>query len=375
MYFCGMVRSVRFIPAASDAVSDGSLTWEVEFPHGDQILKQWLTARGMRPGLNGQGYHILLDYQAMRLLTEEGRAAYTNVHWIVNGSTAEPSALTRTIDSSVMQRYVERMNQSRYSLQTIKTYRHAFKQFLEAIYPRHPNQMDKETIVQYLLSRQQGATLSASYQNQIINAIKFWYEKVDDLPQHVFDVSRPRQEEPLPKVISREDVLRMINVTENVKHKCMLLLAYGAGLRSAELLALKPAHLDTDRMIIWVERGNGTKYREIPLPAQALPWLHKYNRLYKPQAWLFEGQRVGTHYCAKSLQQVISRAAELAGIGMRVTPRMLRHSYATHLLESGADIRYIQNLLGHQSITTTSIYTHVARHQKPKSPLDSMEIE
>ena len=179
----------------------------------------------------------------------------------------------------------------------------------------------------------------------------------------------------LPKVISMEEVSRMIRLTTNLKHRCLLMLAYGAGLRSAELLALKPAHIDSSRMIIRVERGKGNKDREIPLPVQLLPILRDYYLEFKPETWLFEGQRSGTPYSSKSLQQVVHQAARKAGILKKITPHMLRHSYATHLLESGADIRYIQDLLGHKSITTTEIYTHVARSHKPPSPLDSLHLE
>jgi integrase/recombinase XerD len=152
------------------------------------------------------------------------------------------------------------------------------------------------------------------------------------------------------------------------------MLAYGAGLRLGEILGLKLTDINSQRMIIRVNRGKGKKDRELPLPEKLLKLLRDYVTLYKPKEQLFEGQVKGIPYTSRSAQQVIKQAAMRAGIKRPVTMHMLRHSYATHLLESGIDIRYIQEALGHESIRTTEVYTHVAKDRKPASPLDTLEI-
>lgn len=373
--FVVMPRQVRFTPLIP--LSDVKpMQWEVRFAYRDVALRKWLSARGMTPGEGGKGYRITRTMEDIRLLVSEGQKDLPGVDWLLPQTPAEkPESNTPSnLFEEIMGRYLDRLKVSRYSPQTIKTYRYAFGQFLARIAPRHPNEMDKDAIINYLLKLPRERPLSASYQNQVINAIKFWYEKVEDFPRQTYEVPRPRKSDPLPKVLAIEDIATMINVTTNLKHKCLLMLAYGAGLRSAELLALQPVHVDAKRMVIRIERGKGNKDRELPLPSQILPLLRAYYVQYKPVYWLFEGQVSGKSYSAKSLQQIVARAARLAGVKQHVTPHMLRHSYATHLLESGADIRYIQELLGHKSITTTSIYTHIARTRKPPSPLDSMTL-
>ena len=186
-----------------------------------------------------------------------------------------------------------------------------------------------------------------------------------------YSIERPRKQERLPEVLSKGEVLRMIDSNPNIKHKCIVALLYSAGLRRNELINLKPTDINSERMVINVRQGKGRKDRMTILSKQLLTDLRLYYKLYKPTQYLFQGQQ-REQYSGTSVAKVVRRAAQRAGIQRRVTPHMLRHSFATHLLEAGTDLRYIQVLLGHSSSKTTEIYTHVAisNFSQIKNPLD-----
>ena len=187
-------------------------------------------------------------------------------------------------------------------------------------------------------------------------------------------IHRPKREKKLPNVLSKEEVKAILDAHSNIKHKMMLSMIYSCGLRCGELLALQPVHIDSKRNIVLLKNSKGKKDRIAPLSPKILEMLREYYRLYKPTTYLFEGQTEGTPYSDKSLQQVLKQALDKAKITKPVTLHWLRHSYATHLLESGTDLRYIQELLGHNSGKTTEIYTHVSTKsiQQIKSPFDDL---
>ena len=191
------------------------------------------------------------------------------------------------------------------------------------------------------------------------------------MPNRFYEVERPIKKEALPKVISKESVIKMIGCCSNIKHKCIVELLYSAGLRRGELLNLKVSDIDSERMTIRVEQGEGRKDRLTLLSKRMLKDLREYYRVYKPKKYLFEAPD-GSQYGATSVAKIIDRAAKSAKINKTVTPHILRHSFATHLLESGTDLRYIQALLGHHSSRTTEVYTHVAVDglTQIKNPLD-----
>jgi integrase/recombinase XerD len=178
----------------------------------------------------------------------------------------------------------------------------------------------------------------------------------------------------LPNVLSKEEVKLIITAPTNLKHKTMLSLIYSCGLRCGELLALQPHHIDSKRNIVLLKNSKGKKDRIVPLSPKILELLRDYYKLYKPKKYLFEGQNTRQPYDARSLQQVLKQTLQKTGIKKPVTLHWLRHSYATHLLESGTDLRYIQELLGHNSSKTTEIYTHVSTKniQQIKSPFDDL---
>ena len=267
--------------------------------------------------------------------------------------------------------YLLKLELKRYANNTVKTYVSCFEAFINHyshIEPEHINENDIRAYLQKLI--QQGS--SNSYVNQAINAIKFYYEVVMEMPNRFYGMERPRVEEKLPKVLSKEEVLSMIAHTNNIKHRCVVSLLYSAGLRRNELLNLIPEDIDGKRMMIKVRGGKGNKDRFTILSETLLKELREYYKLWRPRTFLFEGP-MGARYSPESVAKIVSRAAASAKIKKRVSPHMLRHSFATHLLEAGTDLRYIQVLLGHKSTKTTEIYTHVATNIffKIKNPLDS----
>lgn len=266
--------------------------------------------------------------------------------------------------------YLLKLELKRYSNNTVRIYVPFFEMFINFYRDRALDTLDESDIrafLQHLIQKK----LSNSYINQAINAIKFYYEVVLGMPNRFYDIERPRREYKLPKVISKEEVIAIINNTNNIKHKCVVELLYGSGLRNSELLNLKITDIDSTRMLVRVENAKGNKDRLTLLSKNALDDLRIYFKEYKPKEYLFEGQK-GGKYSAESVLRIVKMATGKAGIRKSVSPHVLRHSFATHLLESGVDLRQIQVLLGHNSSKTTEIYTHVATNtfKKIKNPLD-----
>jgi integrase/recombinase XerD len=216
--------------------------------------------------------------------------------------------------------------------------------------------------------------LSASYQNQIVNAIKLYFKTVRETKVEIEKIHRPKRAKLLPNVLSKEEIKLILNAHSNIKHKMMLSLIYSCGLRCGELLALQPNHIDSKRNIVLLKNAKGQKDRIVPLSPKILEMLRDYYKVFKPTTYLFEGQTAGISYDSRSLQLVLKQALHKARITKPATLHWLRHSFATHLLESGTDLRYIQELLGHSSSKTTEIYTHVSTKsiQQIKSPFDDL---
>ncbi len=271
-----------------------------------------------------------------------------------------------------LQRFEEALTRRQYARNTRKSYHSAFAAFIQHFREADLGGILQEDIEAYLSHRVHGDGISSSHHNVIINAVKLFYEKVLKQNRRHYDIARPMREEPLPKVLSSEEVVEMIECTANEKHLLLLMLLYGGGMRPSEVLALLPSDMDSERKLIRIRGSKRRKDRFVPLPERLLGPLRNYYRGYEPLTFLFEGQTSGKPYSPRSLQAVVRQAAERAGIRRPVTARMLRHSCATHLLEAGTDIRYVQVVLGHNSIRTTQRYTHVAATREPISPLDSL---
>ena len=209
-----------------------------------------------------------------------------------------------------------------------------------------------------------------------INALKFYYEKVLKRDQFFFDIPRPKKPIQLPKVLNEEELGRLFKALENKKHKAMLFTAYSAGLRVSEVAALQIKHIDSNRMTILVQQAKGKKDRYVGLSPVLLDILRNYINTYipKPQVYLFESEQTQTAYPTRTIQQIFWKAKQKAGITKQVGIHSLRHSFATHLLEKGTDIRYIKDLLGHFNIKTTERYLHVSKKALVNiiSPLDDL---
>lgn len=262
----------------------------------------------------------------------------------------------------------------RYSTNTIDTYLNATKQLFLLFAEKHPNDIRTEDIetFQHALAR---AGKSNSYLNQVVNAVRYYYKDVLGDAYRVKFIERPRKEKKLPVVLSEEEVQALLKAPTNLKHRCMLMLIYSAGLRTVELLRMEIKDIDRDRRQVVIHGGKGKKDRISLLSAKLMDTLENYVAQYRPKHHLFEGQ-AGGRYSETRVQAVFHAAKDKAGILKRATVHTPRHSFATHLLEKGTDVRYIQTLLGHSSSKTTEIHTHVSTKALGKihSPLDDLDL-
>lgn len=266
------------------------------------------------------------------------------------------------------------MRNKRYSESTIKTYRESVGIFFRHLNNKAPEDINNDDFENfnkdYIIERR----YSASFQNQVVNAVKLFFQNRQHRKLDIELIYRPKRAAVLPNVLSKEEVKAILEAHGNIKHRTMLILIYACGLRRSELLSLKVTDVDSKRGILLIKQAKGKKDRITPLSTKLVELLRQYYTAYKPRVWLFEGQSKGQPYSAGSLQSVLKQALRKTRIQKPASLHWLRHSYATHLLESGTDLRYIQELLGHNSSRTTEIYTHVSTKslQKIKSPFDDM---
>ncbi|MEO8172428.1 MAG: site-specific integrase [Sediminibacterium sp.] len=261
-----------------------------------------------------------------------------------------------------------------YSANTIRNYCNEFHQLLRLMGTRDVNDLGKEQVLSYLLWLLEKKGCSETKVHTAVNAIKFYFEQVMKRQKEFYDLPRPKKPWQLPGVLATEEIIGLIQKITNVKHRSILMAGYAGGLRVSEIINLKIKDIDSKRMMIHIHGAKGKKDRMVPLSQKLLEILREYYLLYKPADYIFEGQWGGP-YSARSAQQIIRQAKKAAGITKNGSIHMLRHSYATHLMEGGTDIRIIQELLGHNSIKTTMRYTHVSRKDigKIESPLDKLK--
>jgi integrase/recombinase XerD len=239
-----------------------------------------------------------------------------------------------------------------------------------------PEQTTREQIREYMVQLAQSGRVSAAYCIGARAAIIFLYEITLKQRERVSDLPRMKRPSQLPTVLSKDEVAKILKVTSFLKHKALLVTAYSAGLRVGEVVRLKICDIDSRRMKIRVTAGKGAKDRDTLLSETALRILREYVRAFKPKDWLFQGEERDAHLSERAAQEVFRDAKKKAGIRKPATFHSLRHSFATHLLEDGVDMRYIQELLGHGSIKTTERYTHVSENALGRitSPLDKLGL-
>lgn len=262
----------------------------------------------------------------------------------------------------------------RYSESTISTYNGMLVHFLKFIYPKNSNEIEPDDMVRFVTEYIIPRRLSYTFQNQVISATKLFCKQILKQELEVGTFKRPRGIHKLPNVLSKDEVRAILDASVNLKHRTMLSLIYACGLRRSELLHLMPQDINRQRGIVHIRQSKGGKDRIVPLSQKVAALLDEYSKFYKTDIWLFEGQIKGAQYTASSIAKVLSDACIRAKIEKPVTLHWLRHSFATHLLESGTDLRFIQELLGHSSSRTTEIYTHVSIKsiQNIKSPIDDL---
>ena len=270
--------------------------------------------------------------------------------------------------------YVQKLLLKQYAKSTVHTYISLFTRFIIHHPGRKIAQLNENDIRNYL-EKEIKLGKSGSTINQTVNAIKFYYEIVLEMPNRFYDIERPIKSKTLPKVLNKKEVGLILKNIKNMKHLCIVSLLYSAGLRRAELLNLKIKDIDGQNNTLFIKDGKGRKDRVTIVSESLIKQLRVYYKEYKPKEYLFEGENGGP-YSPSSVSKIIKRAAKKAGIIKNVSAHMLRHSFATHLLEAGTDLRQIQLLLGHTSTRTTEIYTHVTKsHLKIiKNPLDSLYL-
>lgn len=331
---------------------------KLKFEYNVEIITQVRTFQGARWSSTLQAWHIPDNKKNRQRL---------GISIFENGNLSEDVI-------NKIEYFSQWLKSKRYSESTIRTYLDVTTVFLNFYHSKSIEQITNDDIIlfnnDYILRRK----LSGSYQNQFVNGIKLFFQTVENKRIDVALIQRPRAEHKLPRVLCKEEVKSIIYALSNQKHRTMLILIYACGLRCSELLNLKPSDVLSDRNLLHVYQSKGKKDRVVPISNKVIKLLREYFLAYRPKSWLFEGQEQGTQYSARSLQLVLKNAIAKTKIKKPVTLHWLRHSYATHLLESGTDIRYIQELLGHNSSRTTEIYTHVSQRslQQIKSPFDDL---
>lgn len=276
--------------------------------------------------------------------------------------------------SPLRQRMAEDMRRRNFSTETQRAYIHYIAEYAK-YFGVSPDQLGPEAIREYQLHLTDDRKMSPESVNCFTSAAKFLYLQTLDLAWSNAHFQRSRVPERLPVVLSAVEVALFFEAIGILKHRAVLMTCYGAGLRISEAVSLKPEHIDSQRMLIRVEQGKGAKDRYVGLSPRLLTVLRQYWRHQRPQGpWLFPAIKQHRHISAATIQQVCREAARLAGIDKRVTAHTLRHSFATHLLENGEDIRVIQVLLGHRRIDTTARYSSVTMNKisATTSPLDNL---
>lgn len=342
--------------------------------------------------LSESGYHALLAYvkdlaqinnSPLRRYLQQKKQVQATVPLPVKAKPAsasqpaKPVALTEawklsTANLAALESYIQKLQLKAYSPSTIQTYRKEFMQLLKLLHEKPVESLTVEDLKRYMSYVLVKEKLSENTAHSRLNALKFYFEQVLGKEKFFYEIPRPKKVQKLPKVISEEKILEGLLKVANIKHRALLLLAYSAGMRVSEVVSLRVTDINSDRMQISINHAKGKKDRVVTLSKSILPILREYYVKYKPAVWLFEGASSKEHYSVRSAQQVFKDAYKKLGLPPQCSFHSLRHSYATHLLESGTDISFIQKLLGHNDIKTTLRYTQISKKDigQIESPLD-----
>ena len=310
----------------------------------------------------------------------EQRKAFIAVNAKASNSRQKVQLLTQhplSVENlQALEKFVEQLKLKAYSPSTIRTYRNEFMQLLQLLKANAVNELTAADLKRYMVYAMEKEGIKENTAHSRLNALKFYYEQVLGKEKFFWEIPRPKKPLLLPKVLGENELGKLFNALANVKHKAILFTAYSAGLRVSEVAALKIKDVDSDRMQILVARAKGKKDRYVTLSLVLLDILRSYIKKYKPKpaVYLFESEQTGTAYPTRTIQRIFQLAKEKAGIKKEVGIHSLRHSFATHLLEKGTDIKYIKDILGHFDIKTTERYLHVSKKELVNivSPLDDL---
>lgn len=303
---------------------------------------------------------------------------FKDVAQIIDCSNTERRNLDHKISTkqnNALDRYHIYLKNRRYSEQTIKSYENHIRNFLLFYYDKEIEMITNEDVQYFNYERMIKRKTSHSYQNQFITSLKLFLNVVTQTKIDIHEIERAKGSRRLPHVFSKKEIEQIISSTQNLKHKTMLLLTYGCGLRRSEIGNLLIPDINSDRKLMLIRNAKGKKDRFVPISNKLIESIRVYYKMYKPQKYLFE-TKPGVPYPSETAYKVFKNALEKSGIKKKVGIHTLRHSYATHLLENGTDLRYIQEILGHKSSKTTEIYTHVSNQNLSNinSPADDLEI-
>lgn len=282
-----------------------------------------------------------------------------------------PSKPLSESSTQILEHYYKTLVLKGYSSNTWNTYKTSFIKFLNYFESKNISRLTVEEIEEYIYQLINKYKISEKNQNITINSIKFYYEKCLNKPKNYYKIKRPKRSKELPNILSKSDVKKLIHNTINLKHRAILMTIYSAGLRVSELINLRITDINSKDGNIFIKGAKNKKDRYTVLSSKLLLLLREYYKKYKPSYWLFEGQD-GGQYSTSSIQKIFRKQVKANNINPWATPHILRHSFATHLLENGTSLRHIQALLGHSSSKTTEIYTHVMHinNKTITSPMD-----
>lgn len=327
------------------------------------ILKKQLEERNKKTG-TGMRSLVKPDRKNVAIMP-----ARTTIH------TIRSTAVYR-VNAHIISKMEQLLKLKAYSPSTIKTYLNEMIQLLQTLGNIPADELEPEHLKRYLVYCYEKLHLKENTLNSRMNAMKFYYEQVLHREKFFWDIPRPKKPLLLPRLLNEAELRKLFNALTNKKHKAMLFTAYSAGLRVSEVVNLKLSDIDSKRMQIFVQRAKGKKDRYVNLSPVLLDILRSYIQQSRPvpKKYLFESEQTQTAYPVRTVQQIFSNAKQRAGIRKDVGIHSLRHSFATHLLDKGTDIRYIKDLLGHFNIKTTERYLHVSKKQLVNiiSPFDDL---
>ncbi len=351
------------------------------FPYNEHYINQLKTINGYRWHPDEKQWSVPFTIEnAQRIIkifdVEKLSIDYKlkNRLYQSNEKTAEKLPQLHQVVINDLTELCRTMRLKNYSYKTIKAYLSCIRTFAKSFHPRTPKQLGEKEIREYLIGMSESGKYTAGTINQVFNALRFLYVEFYQKPFVIGKIPRPKKEQKLPDVLNEEEVLRIFKAVENIKHRVILMMTYASGLRVSEVVNLRIEDIDANRMLIHIREAKGKKDRYVPLSEVIVKPLNLYWQAYNlgEKGWLFPGSKTNYHIAVRSIQAVFERAVRKTGITKHASMHTLRHSYATHSHEYGYDIRHIQKLLGHKSLKTTQIYTHISTNEisKIKSPLD-----